>query len=151
MSRAMDFITPTVHETELARIGSRKLAKYVRAEGSEQIRVERGGKLTEPVTIPASALQMLVDILEQMAEGHAVALTPVDAELTTQEAADLLNVSRPFLVRLLESGQLPFRRVGRHRRVRLEDVLAYKRGIDARRAAVLEELARQAEELGMGY
>ena len=108
-------------------------------------------KASERVDLPPSALPLLARLLAEMSQGHAVALLPVETELSTQQAADLMNVSRPFLVGLLEQKQLPCRKVGKHRRVLLRDVLDYKRREDTRRQAVLEELTAQAQELNMGY
>ncbi len=101
--------------------------------------------------MPAAALRLLVDILAQMAEGHAVSIVPVSDELTTQEAAVLLNVSRPHLVKLVESGELPYRKVGSHRRLLAKDVIAYKLKTDESRLKVLGELSEQAQKLKMGY
>jgi excisionase family DNA binding protein len=105
----------------------------------------------EVITIPRKALELLQFILSAMAEGKAVSLVPSDSELSTQQAADLLNVSRPHLVKLLEQGALPFKKVGSHRRVRLEDVAAYETKQAKQRKQQLQFLAQQAQELNLGY
>jgi excisionase family DNA binding protein len=86
-----------------------------------------------------------------LADGNAVKVVPIHAELTTQEAADMLNVSRPHLVKLLESGALPFHKAGKHRRVRFADLMAFKAERDRASSLAMEELARQAQELRLGY
>jgi excisionase family DNA binding protein len=101
--------------------------------------------------VPFGALELLRDLLREMGKGNAVSILPVNAELTTQEAADILNVSRPFVVQLVEEGRLPARRVGTHRRISVEDVMNYKRQDDEQRARVADELAREAREMGLGY
>lgn len=103
------------------------------------------------IKIPGSAFEHLREILQSMAEGKAVSLIDNEEELTTQEAADILNISRPYLVKLLESGEIPFTRVGKHRRVRFEDLNAYKKKRQRKRERHLTELAKQAQELDMGY
>ncbi len=108
------------------------------------------GEETEMVPLPAGAVDMLIRILSEMAVGNTVSLIPTHAELTTREAASILNVSRPFLIRLLESGVIPFRKVGAHRRVRAEDLLSFKRKSEEDREQALRELAEISQEMG-GY
>ena len=139
---------PSEAEAILAKETSLVLAS--RPPTTEPLRIRM---LDDPaagtVKLPASAVRMLIHILEEMARGNAVTLIPVHAELTTQEAADLLNMSRPSLIQLLDEGKIEYRRVGTHRRVRFEALMAHKRRADAERRAVLAELAAYDQELGL--
>jgi excisionase family DNA binding protein len=139
---------PTEAEASLALESSRLLAACIGQGESARLRLIDG---ETDVTVPVSAIHMLVDILNQMAQGNAVSLVPIHAELTTQHAADLLNVSRPFLVKQLEAGAIPFYKVGRHRRVRFSDLMAYRDQLDQRSAEAADELAAQAQDMGLGY
>ena len=136
----------------LARDASQALARL--ADHNKAVRIdahEEGEGVGTTFVLPARAVRLLLDLLDQMAAGNAVTVTSVPAELTTQQAADLLNVSRPFLIRQLEDGKLPFRKVGTHRRILHIDLMAYKKQEDQARRDVLKELAKQAQELGLGY
>ena len=99
------------------------------------------------LVLPAGAVKLLQTILTEIARGNAVTAIPVQAQLTTQEAADLLNVSRPHLIGLLDKCEIPHHKIGAHRRVALNDVLEYKLKVDARREAALAELAELGQEL----
>jgi excisionase family DNA binding protein len=145
-------VAPSLAESQLAGESSRRLTAFLHGGGSTvELCLREDDRREEVVSIPASALRLFTEILGEMARGNAVALVPVRAELTTRQAAEILNVSRPFLVQLLEEGKIPFRKVGSHRRILFQDVAAYKRQIDDRRLQALEELAAQSQHLGMGY
>jgi excisionase family DNA binding protein len=103
------------------------------------------------LTLPPIAATLLQAILAQLALGKTVALLPLDAEVSTFEAAELLHVSRPFVIKLLAQGAMPYRRVGSHRRLRLSDVLAYQQQLEAQSQAAFAALAQQAQELQLGY
>lgn len=141
---------PTLAETLLAQTSSARLARALDLSG-DSVRIgladDRGA---QPVTIPSSVMRLLMTILAEMAKGNAVAVIPAHAELTSQEAGDILNVSRPYLIGLLERGEIAFRKVGTRRRVRLADVLEYKREVDAARLRTLGELTALDQELGLG-
>lgn len=106
---------------------------------------------TTTVTIPESALEFLVELLHQMSRGKAITLLPVDSELSTQQAADMLNVSRPHLVKLLEEGKIPFTKVGKHRRILTEDLMEYKEKKAQQRRDSLKKLTEEAQNLDVEY
>ena len=138
----------TAKEMELAAQSSQLLAASLGNGETMRLRLLESG---QEITLPTSVLRIFKEMLDQMGQGNAVTLVPVHTELTTQQAADFLNVSRPYLVKLLEQGKLPFRKVGAHRRIRLKDVSEYKRSQNYRRRQALDELVQQAQELDMGY
>jgi excisionase family DNA binding protein len=152
MNTQIKYELPTQGEVTLAKESSRLLSLHLSSkEEAQSIRVIDDLGEHEAVRVPTAAFRLLIDILSEMAQGHAVSLIPVHAELTTQEAADMLNVSRPHLVKLLDGGVIPFHKVGSHRRVCYQHLLNYKNQTQSDRLSVLGELAAQAQELKMGY
>ena len=141
---------PSVQEAALARSSGQSLARLISKNRPLTLKVTDSDQ-EQPIELPPGAVLLLLDILEAMAAGHGITLIPENAELTTVQAADVLNVSRPFLIKLLEEKALPCRKVGAHRRIRMEDVMAYKARIDADREAVLDQLVAEAQEQDMGY
>jgi excisionase family DNA binding protein len=145
---ALDFKNvhePTVEEIKAAGRAARVLAG---AKG-RRIRVTEDGGKSEPVEIPAPLFNTLIRVLAEIGNGNAIAVVPIQAELTTQQAADLLNVSRPHLIALLERKKLPFHMAGTHRRIRAKDVLNYKSKTDQQREAALAAIAAIDQELGL--
>lgn len=143
---------PTRKEQEVARKGKEVLERITgkQKNPTEPIEIGVEGE-TDHVKIPASAFKFLSNILDLMAQGKAISIIPSDTEVTTQQAADMLNVSRPHVVKLIEQGEIPHHKVGTHRRIKLQDLEAYRGKMEKEREDALTELARQAQELDMGY
>jgi excisionase family DNA binding protein len=151
ISQNFETVAPSEADAMLARESSRRLATHkLGRRASVRIQLLDDDQ-ADTVAVPTSALRLFLHLLTEMSQGNAVTLIPSHAELTTQQAADLLNVSRPYLVKLLEEGRIPFRAVGKYRRVRFDDLMAYKRKDDEARAKILDQLTAEAQELGMGY
>lgn len=140
-------------ETALAKESSYALTAYmhsIRQSSVELKFLDKNGKVKK-IIVPRSAINLLADILAQMAEGNAVRLQAVHSELTTQEAADLLNISRPFLIKLLKNEEIPYRKVGTRRKILSKDILKYKELIDKKRRATLDKLVARSQEWNLGY
>jgi excisionase family DNA binding protein len=150
MSATLELPTPkTQHEAQTAL---RELTSSPARAETVRVRVSPKGRGREhSAVVPRQAFELFLEVLGQLANGNAVTIIPVRAELTTQQAADLLNISRPHLVEMLERKEIPFRRVGSHRRIAAADVLAYKKREDARRRDVMDELTVEAQKLELGY
>ena len=146
--RERELALPTAEEAALAQEIGRKLAAVLSGRGTVSARFGTASKETETIELPASAVRLLLDILEQMARGNAVTLMPVHAELTTKQAADLLGVSRTHLIQLLDEGKIAHRKVGTQRRIRAEDALKYRRKTERKRHEALDELTAYDQELG---
>ncbi len=136
--------TPSERDVALADRACRALDALV--EGTQPVSARFGD---ETVDLPAPALRLLREILDRMAHGKGVVLTPLHAELTTRQAAELLQVSRTHLVQLLDAGRIPCRRVGSHRRIRAEDILSWRRETELRRRKALDELTARDQKLGL--
>ncbi|MBL52545.1 MULTISPECIES: helix-turn-helix domain-containing protein [Marisediminitalea] len=143
---------PDEQEVALAKLSSQTLSAVLETKGGvQEINVVSKNGEVHHVKLPTSALALMVEVLTQLGQGNSVKITPIHAELTTQEAADLLNMSRPTFIKLLDSGELPYSRTGNRRKVAFSDVMSYKQNIDAKRLAALDELSALDQELGLGY
>ena len=142
-------VVPTPEDIKLAKETTRQFAALSTKAREDAHYALTDKKSKVELKISKSMFNAFIALMKEMADGKAIMLIPVDAELSTQEAADMLNVSRPYVVKLLDEKQIPFRTVGRYRRVRFEDLLKYQRTAEARRQAALNEMAAQAQELGL--
>ncbi|MCG8923793.1 helix-turn-helix domain-containing protein [Lentzea sp. CC55] len=115
-------------------------------ESDVRVRVEENDDV---LVLPRAAVELFAQILAYMAAGHGVSVVPADAELTTQQAADMLNVSRPYLIGLLKAGEIEYRMVGKHRRIKAASLMEYMRSDDQRRRRAADELSALTQEMGM--
>jgi excisionase family DNA binding protein len=144
-------VTPTENDRKLASESSQFLEPVSTLPHEVRLQFLDEDAPRAAFSLPAAAVRLLNEVLKEMAKGNAVTLLPVHAMLATQEAADILNVSRPFLVGLLERGEIRFQRLGSHRRILLKDLMAFKAKTDAAREDAMRQLTEEAQELNMGY
>ena len=148
--RTIGSINPGDVDADVADRAARRIKDYLEGHPEEDL-IETLGEVgvNDALVIPRPTTILFAQILDALARGQGVQIIPKDAELTTQQAADMLNVSRPYLISLLESDQIPYRKVGRHRRITFENLMNYKRHDDLDRRAAADDLADLSEELGL--
>jgi excisionase family DNA binding protein len=154
-----DYHEPSQEEVTAAREAARRLSKMggsrtsvsfvVESEEGQRAKSRKGRTEPEPITLPANIFKTIIKLLAEMGNGNAVQVVPVQAELTTQQAADLLNVSRPHLIKLLEQEKIPFRKVGTHRKVLARDLITYRDRTDLGRREGLTRMVADDEEIGL--
>jgi len=147
---------PNDQDVELAKSALERVKRYLaqhRGDEHEPVRVtveeDAGGSTREPLALPRVVVDLMARVLAHMAAGQSVAIVPSNAELTTQQAADLLNVSRPYLIGLLKEGKIDHRLVGTHRRIVAASLLEYQRKDDASRRLAADELVALTQEMGL--
>ncbi|WP_432258297.1 helix-turn-helix domain-containing protein [Cupriavidus sp. TMH.W2] len=148
-----DVIPPpmTEEDLEMARIAQRCIMEALDHSRAVSITLSTGDGSHPPVALPPAALKLIGQVLGAISEGRALTLIPAHREFTTVEAAQFLNVSRPFVIKEIEAGRLAHRKVGTHRRIAYEDLAAYARKMRERQSAALERMADDARELGLDY
>lgn len=151
MLAILDQISEPLTATESEAVIARKAAQRLEgvAKANQDITVHLEGATNIAVPLPAKAVHMIFTLLEAMGKGQALSLIPHEAEFTTKQAADFLNVSRPFVCKLIDEGKLPARMVNRHRRVKFSDLVAFEQASRKERRSALAELAREARDLGL--
>lgn len=148
----LDAKLPSAEEAAIAKTSSQELSAFLETKAETQLlSITDADGVAHAVNIPVSALRLLVNVLTELGDGNTVKLVPVHAELTTQEGADLLNMSRPTFVKLLDEQHIPFRNAGNRRKVKYTDVRDYQDKLEANRLATLNKLSELDQELGLGY
>ncbi|MEZ9919675.1 helix-turn-helix domain-containing protein [Vibrio breoganii] len=143
---------PNAEEIALAKLASQELSAVIDASGEPQkiCVIERSGQAHE-IAIPSSAMRTMLEVLTHLGQGNSVSITPIHAELTTQEGADMLNMSHPAFIKLLDSNEIPSSRRGNRRKISYADIMEYKSRQQENRLATLAELSASDQELDMGY
>ena len=151
--RLDDLHEPSAEDIDAARVAARQLARLDKGAPVsftlERAPGDDGVQAADPISLPANIFRIFVNMLVEMGNGNTVAVVPVTAELTTQQAADLLNVSRPHLIKLLDQHKLPHRMVGTHRKLLARDVLAYRDKIALERREALARMVEMDEDFGL--
>ncbi|GAA6152536.1 helix-turn-helix domain-containing protein [Pseudoteredinibacter isoporae] len=143
---------PSAEEAALAKHSSQELSGYIETKmTTQQLSITDADGVAHAINMPVSALKLLVNVLTELGEGNTVKLVPIHAELTTQEGADLLNISRPTFVKMLDDGTIPFTKTGNRRKVRYTDVQLYKHQLENDRLNALSELSALDQAVGAGY
>lgn len=146
---AFDERLPTELESTNAEALRQIVASQIKEDGETVINIADEKGKTQPITLSPALAQSFLEVLRLVSSGRGFQLIPLDSQLTTQEAADLLNVSRPYLIKLLERNDIAFERVGRHRRIKASDLIKYKENRDENRANALADLAKFDGEHGL--
>lgn len=137
-------------DAELAQRAARRIGEYLTTHpGADPVTINGELAGDDALVVPREAAVLLAQVLGYLASGEGVTIMPESAELTTQQAAEFLNVSRPYLIKLLETGKIPFRLVGTHRRVRFRDLREYKNRDDLERRRAADDLTGLSQELGL--
>jgi len=139
---------PSKEEQELAMQSYDALASVLEQLKSENPEIEIE-ETEEKIKIPLRVLKLLAKILKVTSQGNPISIVPIATEMTTQAAAEFLSCSRPHLVKLLEEGKIPFTKVGKHRRVKFEDIVAYKEEMKSNQEQLLMDIMKSDEELGL--
>lgn len=150
MNSTLDKVSlPAREEIDIAIRSQKALAEHLVTKfETQKISIQDAHDVAHQIELPTSALRLLLSILGELATGNAVQVVPVQAELTTQEAANILNVSRPHMVKLLEDGELPFHKTGRHRRIFFADLMKFKEMRKRESIQAMHELTELSQELG---
>ena len=147
-------VFPSPREADIALTSAQMLTIKIAADSPDRpdkVAIRLAEDERDVIELPFAAVRLLIDLLDEMSKGNAVSLIPMNAELTTQQAADLLNVSRGFIVKLLDNREIPYRMVGTHRRVLFNDLKAYEERTKRARLKALDQLTEESQTLGIGY